>query len=218
MIKKLFLAAAMFFPALAMGKMASATVIVSGAGNTACILGPTVGGGACTTQAINAHPLWQSENPNGLGAVWVSYADTGKPGTVRVPSNRSTPIMTVTETFTVAAGGGLLNFEIWADDTADVYVDGVQLFAANFSQNICANGIIGCEPGEQGVISNYALGAGSHNITMSVYQIGGGPFGLLYSGTVSGGSSPQAVPEPTTALIFAAGLFGLGLYRRKRHG
>ncbi len=218
MIRKFLLAVAMSLSALAMAAQAGATVIVSGAGNTACILGPTVGGGSCTTQAINAHPRWQADNPNGLGAVWVSYADTGQPGSVRVPSNSSTPIMTVTESFTLGTGGGLLNFEIWADDTADVYVDGVQLFAANFSQNICADGIIGCEPGEQGVISNYALGAGSHNITMSIYQIGVGPFGLLYSGTVSGGGSPQSVPEPATALIFSVGLLGLGMARRKRRG
>jgi len=34
----------------------------------------------------------------------------------------------ITDTFT-AAGSNVLNLQIWADDSAGVYVDGVQVFA-----------------------------------------------------------------------------------------
>ena len=52
--------------------------------------------------------------------------------------------------------------------------------------------------------------SGVHTIDFEVYQQGGGPFGLLYSGVV---------PEASTFLLLGTGLIGLmgfGWQRRKQ--
>ena len=189
----------------------SATLLISGDGTETCQFagGGGLGIGACALQAITAHPAWQANNPNGLGAVWKSYADTGSPGTVTAPNDGGTALIRVLETFTVAAGGANLLLDVWADDTAGVFIDNVLVFAPNFTQNICTNGAIGCQPGEQGMIAAF-LGAGQHTIAIEVYQAGGGPFGLLYSGQVTN------VPESVTLASFGLGLAGLGFMRRRQ--
>jgi len=65
--------------------------------------------------------------------------------------------MTITETF-LAGTGSTLQLEVWADDTARIRIDGTEMIAPNFSQNICAGGVIGCEPGEQGtIVSDFSV-------------------------------------------------------------
>jgi hypothetical protein len=190
--------------------------IVSEAG-TSCTYESGSGlAGTCTTETITPHGLWQSNDPvvPGYGGVWVSYADTGINGSTVAPTSGDA-IFSITETFTVSESS-LLDFWIWADDTADLFLDGTQVFSANFAQNICANGQIGCEPGEYFNL-NQIVGAGTHEITMSVYQIGTGttnasnPFGVLYSGRVS-----TAVPEPGTLALFGIGLLGIGAAGRRK--
>ena len=73
------------------------------------------------------------------------------------------------------------------------------MFAPNFSQGTCAIGAIGCQPGEQGLIQYTFATSGLHTIDIDIYQIGGGPFGVLYSGHV---------PEPGTLALLAFGALG----------
>ena len=203
---------------------AHATIIdIVSAPGTACIYGSGSGlAGDCTTVAITPHAAWQTNDPSppGYGGVWVSYADTGIGGDTLAPTS-SDPIFTIVESFTIGSSG-LLDFWIWADDTADLYFNlaGESLdlvFGANFSQATCANGQIGCQPDEYFNLAA-SLTAGTYDITMSVYQVGTGtttgsnPFGVLYSGRVT------AVPEPGTVALMGVGLMMLGVtaLRRRR--
>jgi hypothetical protein len=188
-------------------------VIISGDGTETCAMGPALGGGACDVQTISPASVWQQNNPGGSGALWISYADTGRPGTVTAPPGH---VVTFTETFS-AGVGSILYLEVWADNTAEVFIDNATVFSANFSSDAyCASGAIGCEPGEQGVINFTFAESGIHTLSFDVYQGGsldappGNPFGLLYSGTLT------AVPVPPALWLFGSGLLGLmGVARRR---
>lgn len=192
---------------------ASAALINSGPGNGVCTKGVSLGGGACTLQAITPNLAWQTNLPGGSSAVWVSYANTGVGSGSVIPANSASFLMQVTETINVSPiNNVLLNLKVWADDTAGVYLNGNLIFAPNFTNNICANGPIGCQTNEPGVF-NLLLAAGSTNtIDIQVYQRGGSTFGLLYAG------STKEAPEPSTIALIAMALLsmlGFGMMRRR---
>lgn len=195
---------------------AATITLLSGDGET-WLGGAAIGGGMGTTVVIDAHPLWQAA---GAGQ-WVSYADTGYAGAMLAPPNGISTVFTVSELF-VAGAGSILNMKIWADDTARVLVDGLELIPANFSQGICAVGSIGCEPDEFGTIVNYMLATGGvHTISLEVFQVGTGlttvsnPFGVLYEGEVTTVEDATAVPEPTTLALIGLGLVGVARRMRR---
>ena len=222
MFRTLGWAAAAAIAAVVFTGQASAGPIISAAGNTACVLYDS---SSCTTQEISLHSAWQGNNPNGRGAKWVSYADTGPSGSTLAPPNGHTDnpdgktvIMTVSETITTTANSVKLYLDVWSDDTAGVILNGTEIFAPNFTQNICADGAIGCEPGEQAMITEVLAAGMTHTIDLEVYQVGDGtnnaanPFGLLYSGKT------KELPEPATLGLMGLGLAGLGFvaHRRRR--
>ncbi len=215
---------------LGLASAAIAQPIYSGSGSATCELNIIAFGSTdCSLQNIAAHSAWQQAGIGDLAgspAVWVSYADTGVDGSTLalLPRNsdqiETTPwLLKVTETFTLDNGGGNILMQIWADDTADVFLDGVKLNAANFSQDVCADGGLGCEPGEYFLL-NQGLTAGLHELEIFIYQLGIGntpqanPFGVLYSGEISQ-LTPSEMPAPATAL-FLLGTMPFVLRRRKR--
>ncbi len=212
---------------------ASAAPLLSGSGSATCELNTSVfGSSSCTLQVITPHAAWQVPAATGTAAEWVSYANTGvSAGNVLAPTpddTSATPgdlssvpwLMKVTETFSIGASGGNLFMQIWADDTASVYLNGSLLKAPNFTQETCAIGDIGCEPDEFGLF-NEALAQGSYTLDIYVYQLGrdrnpnSNPFGLLYAGDVDG-LTEQEVPAPAGLAFLGLGLLVAGLRSRRK--
>jgi hypothetical protein len=176
---------------------AAALPIVSGDGNETC----TASGYACNAMTINRHPAWQTNNPGTSDAQWISFADTGLDGGI-VPSSTSSAAASFFENLTFTSAT-TLSMRVWGDDTVQVFLDDVAQNQPDFTQDTCAGASIGCEPNEFGEF-DWFLNAGTYLLRFDVYQIGGGPFGLLYAGE----SNPVSVPEPGSAplLIGAIGL------------
>lgn len=210
---------------------ALAGIIVSGDGSEGCRMASS--GDACTAETVSAHPLWQTGNPNGNGADWISYADTGYLGStlaVAPGGEPSAPLMQVREVLLDVTAGTRLVMDLWADDTAEVQLrfdDGsgfagsllATLLTPNFTQNVCADGPNGCEPEDRAhfeyVFSDEDLAtvAGSEIwLDFTTFQVGTGitnranPFGLLYSGRIElalATPGAVAVPEPPSLALLA---------------
>jgi hypothetical protein len=188
--------------ALVVAGTASAALIVSGAGNGTCETNQY--SSSCTLTNITPHTAWQPNSPFGNGAVWVSSVNSGLNGTV-IPNSSTEPYMTITERFF----GKSFKLDIWADDTASVSVDGLELIAKNLTQGTCAIGSIGCEPKENGSVSKSWGVDAWHTVQIDVYQTGGAVAGALYSGSYD-------VPVSGSLALLGLGIVGLVVSRKKK--
>ena len=104
---------------------------------------------------------------------------------------------------------------MWGDDTVQVFLNGVAQNLPNFTQDTCASGSIGCEPNEFGEF-DWLLDAGNYLLRFDVYQVGGGPFGLLYAGDSNSARDPVSVPVPGTLSLLVGGLLAFIAMRKGR--
>jgi PEP-CTERM motif len=168
---------------------------------------------------ITIHASWALPP---VGSNWVSYADTGE-GSGSPSNGKTTPVAIFTENFFLPEAVNIGSLDIWAVDTASITLDGSDVGPAadliHVSQ--CANGVVDCKSNKVATISLDGLSQGDHALTFSLYQSGGGPTGLLYSGSVDSESTNgaiNAVPEPGTILLLGVGLVAVASWGRSRRG
>jgi hypothetical protein len=204
------------------GVVRADTDIDSKAGLTACLLDST---GACatseTTVATGVDPLWEPNyptnpsDPTDKSAYWIGAVDSGYNGADYVAS-QTYPVYRITDTFT-ASTAATLELDVWADDSVNVYLDGVEEtpYGTNVPGSTCSGVPTSCTSNEGGVF-NENVSTGGHILTFDVYQTGtttgtnSNPTGLLYTGNV---------PEPGSVSILLAMLVGVagfaGILKKK---
>lgn len=168
-----------------------------------------------TNVAVQPDPSWAVLPPY----QWVSFMNTGAgPGAMSPPNANPQKGPTATFYELLPARARLVRLTVFADDTAAVYLidgdhpGGLLLAPANWRQGgACADGPIGCEPGEGLLLEFYVSRFGPAILRFDVFQRGRGPFGLLYAGEADLVHSSEAAP-----LVLVASGLGWMLWRRWR--
>ena len=183
---------------------AQASLVALSTGNLNYILYPAGGGASSTGKTVEV-PLdgaWAPNGKAGVGAKWISYAQTGQGGFS--PPNGTT--VGITSRFETGSGG-LLTGSLYVDDTVRVLLDGVLLNTTRSYQPAWQDGHDG----------NYFanLTAGLHELQLLYTQTAGGPSGIQFrfDATSVVLPIPGAAPLAGSALV---GLAGLGWLKRRK--
>jgi len=183
---------------------------------------------------LSPHPAWRSPLVSSeiagwegaaLNSAWISYAETGNetlPDFYQVPNGTE---VVFTQLFFLPPGEYSGSVSVMADDTTQVWLNGVLLydFAPDQPGDVaCSNTPIGCVDSTVGwyiPLPPELLEEGENSLEFIVWQTGGSAFGLDYLGQVfvDDGGRHDEVPEPATWSLAAAGLaVGVMRFLRRR--
>jgi hypothetical protein len=158
-------------------------------------------------------PSWATALSSPIASSWITATGDADP-------SLGTSV-TFTESFTLPTGftNAVLNLGVYADDSANVFIDSTQLFTEDTTLGShCASGPIGCTTATEGILTNLNVTADLHSgvntITFQDFQeVGNTPFGVDFDGSISYNTSNiSSVPEPNSTLFLCAGLIGLASF------
>jgi PEP-CTERM motif len=172
----------------------------------------TTNSSGSATQEISGNPAWAAPL---AGSSWISFANTGDPSAPGFTVLPNGTAVTFSETFNLYGTITGANLNVLADDTASVWLNGVELASGNLggSYPTCSSLPIGCLTSTMGSFDFAQLQPylqdGTNTLSFVVYQEAGSSYGLDYAGTVT-------TPEPGSLPMLGAGLIGIVFTTRRK--